>query len=253
LFQEVAGFLAIGTRNADFYAAYGAPEERIFWAPYAVDNDFFMAHASRLAAQKRALREREGISPDLPVILFCGKFLEKKRPFDLLRAFALLEGHPPSSLVLVGDGPLRSEIAAFIARRGLTNVRLLGFRNQRELPACYAMADVLVLPSSFEPWGVVLNEAMCCGLPVIASDRVGAAADLVREGINGFTYPCGNVLHLADRLLRILTDPGARRDMGLESRAIIRGWGIEDAVRGVAECLRRVVGGRAGRCAGSRP
>lgn len=239
-FSQVAGFLAIGANNTNFYKSYGVPEKRIFWTPYAVDNNFFMEQASKLKGHKRALREKEGLPPDLPVILYCGKLQEKKRPLDLLEAFAVLNGRPSSSLVLVGDGPLRPRMERFVTERRLTNVTFLGFRNQQELPVCYGMADVLVLPSSFEPWGLVVNEAMCFGLPVITSDRVGAAADLVREGVNGFTNPVGNVLALVQCLRKILVDERGRQEMGCQSRKIISRWGINEDVEGLVKALHSV-------------
>jgi glycosyltransferase involved in cell wall biosynthesis len=240
-FGQVAGFLAIGTNNANFYRSYGVPEDRIFWTPYGVDNAFFTRHAKTLAGEKRSLREREGLPPNLPVILFCGKFQKRKRPLDLLKAFAPLDGESAGSLIFVGDGPLRPEMERFIADQRLKNVYLLGFRNQTELPVYYAMADVLVLPSSHEPWGLVLNEGMCFGIPVIASDRVGAAADLVQEGVNGFTYPVGNVLALRDCLRKVLVDADCRTTMGNQSRAIINRWGIKEGVEGVLMALDLVV------------
>lgn len=243
-FDQVAGFLVIGTNNANFYRSYGVPAERIFWTPYAVDNDFFMKGAQRLVGHKRSLREKEGIPSDLPVILFSGKLVEWKRPMDLLEAFAFLDRNHAVSLVFVGDGPLRPMMERLVADRGLDNVYFLGFRNQRELPACYAMADILVLPSGFEPWGLVLNEAMCFGLPVIASDQVGAAADLVQEGINGFTYPVGNVEALADRLQKVLANEQARQEMGRQSRVIINSWGIKETVDGVLQSLQSVTSRR---------
>jgi glycosyltransferase involved in cell wall biosynthesis len=243
-FRRIVAFLAIGTSNANFYKSYGVSEEQIFWTPYAVDNGFFMDHAQRLDGQKRMLREKVGIPPDLPVILFCGKFLEKKRPFDLLRAFACLHDHAKTSLVFVGDGPLRADMERFIVEQQLIGIHLLGFRNQTELPACYAMADVLVLPSSSEPWGLVVNEAMCFGLPIIASDQVGAAVDLIQEGVNGFTYPVGNISILADCLQKVLADEETCQAMGRQSHAIISRWGIGEDVEGVVQALHAVIGQR---------
>jgi len=103
------------------------------------------------------------------------------------------------------------------------------------------MADVLILPSSFEPWGLVCNEAMCFGLPVIVSDRVGAAADLVRDGVNGFTYPFGDVEALADRLQTVLADEQRRQTMGEQSRIIINRWGFQEDITGLLDALRAVV------------
>jgi glycosyltransferase involved in cell wall biosynthesis len=237
LFSNVAGFLAIGTSNVQFYKSYGIGDERIFLTPYAVDNLFFSNRTQTLPDKKRLLLEKHGIRPDLPVILFCGKFYDRKRPFDLLKAFTLMKDRPTASLVFVGDGPLRSEMERFVADKQLRNVYFLGFRNQQEMPTCYALADLLVLPSSQEPWGLVLNEGMCNGLPIIASDRVGAVADLIREGVNGYTYPVGNIEALTDRMQRIVGNEDARLEMGNQSRAIINRWGIEESVQGVLQSL----------------
>lgn len=243
-FSQVAGFLAIGTNNANFYRSYGVSERQIFLTPYAVDNTFFLKHARALEGQKLLLRAKEGLPPDRAVILYCGKFQEKKRPMDLLAAFALLNRNHTASLVFVGDGPLRLEMERFVAERRMAHVYFLGFRNQTELPACYGMADVLVLPSGFEPWGLVLNEAMCFGLPVIVSDRVGAAADLVRDGVNGFIYPAGNIHALADRLQRVLANEQARGEMGKQSRSIINRWGFEEDIAGLLNALHAVAGAK---------
>lgn len=240
LFARVSGFLAIGSHNANFYRTYGIPEAAIFWTPYAVDNGFFMERARELETRKRALKEREGLAPDLPVVLYCGKFIREKRPLDLLEALATLKDEVRFGTVLVGDGPLRADVERLVVERRLQDVRLVGFRNQRDLPIYYSMSDVLVLPSGFEPWGLVVNEAMCFGVPVITSDRVGSAADLVREGENGFTYPVGDVVALADRLRRVLIDGATRREMGGRSRDIIARWGIDETVDGVLNALRSV-------------
>ena len=242
--SRIAGFLAIGTNNAAFYKSYGVPSERIFWTPYAVDNAFFTEYARHYAGQKEGLRQREGLPSNAPVILFSGKFQEKKRPLDLLQAFALLQRRVPATLVFAGDGPQRAEMERFVAEARLPNVYIVGFRNQRELPIYYALADVLVLPSRFEPWGLVVNEAMCFGLPIVASDKVGAAADLVKPGGNGFVFPAGNVDALAERLATILQDQGLRRRMGRASYEAISRWGIEQDVEGVLQALEAVTGRR---------
>lgn len=239
-FSQIAGFLAIGTRNADFYKSYGISEKAIFWTPYTVDNDFFIGHARAIAGQKALLRKKHGLPIDLPMILFCGKFLTQKRPLDLLRAFALFRNQLEASLVFVGEGPLKGEMERFIAERRLANVYFLGFRNQGELPACYAMADVFVLPSGFEPWGLVVNEAMCFGLPVIASNQVGAAADLVRHGENGFRYTAGDVDALAVHLQGLLRNPERACEMGQRSLNIISTWNYKACIQGVLDGLAYV-------------
>jgi len=240
-FKHVTGFLAIGTNNANFYRSYNVSEKRIFMTPYSIDNAFFIGRSQELEGQKRILKEKEGIPPDLPVILFCGKLYDVKRPMDILQAFALLDRSLRASLVFVGDGPLRAEMERFVVQRRVANVHFLGFRNQQELPRCYALADLLVLSSASETWGIVLNEAMCSKLPLIVSDRVGAAADLVRNGVNGFVYPMGNIEALADCITRVITNDVVRDEMGQRSLEIIKRWGPEESVKGVLSCLSAVV------------
>ena len=239
LFSRVAGFLVVGSRNADFYRAYSVPEQRLFHVPYTVDNDFFVARARELTPQAPKLRAKEGIALDKPVILFCGKFLEKKRPMDLLQAYCRM-GEGSASLVFAGEGPLRQSMQEFITAHRLRHVHLLGFRNQSELPACYAMADVLVLPSDNEPWGLVVNEAMCFSLPVICSDKVGAAADLVQSGVNGFTYACGDVDDLAVKLKNLVSNAELRLRMREASLGIVSRWSIRESVAGVVNALNAV-------------
>ena len=133
----------------------------------------------------------------------------------------------------------------FVAQHSLPHVFFLGFKNQQDLPACYAMSDLLVLPSSVEPWGLVVNEAMCFGLPVIASDRVGAAADLVNPGVNGFTFRVGDIESLAGLLRSLLVDGETRKKMGSQSYSLISRWGIPEDIEGVLESLKRVCACRA--------
>jgi glycosyltransferase involved in cell wall biosynthesis len=239
-FRRASAFLAIGRHNAGFYRAYGVPEDRIFLAPYAVDNDFFLARAEALAAEKAELKRALGIDPALPVVLFSGKLTAVKRPADLLRAFEVAASRHPAALVFLGDGALRADLEAYVKALAVPNVVFAGFRNQSELPRVFGAADVFVLPSGFERWGLVVNEAMCFGLPVIASDQVGAAGDLVAEGENGFVYPAGDVDRLGRALERLLGDAELRARMGAASRERIRGWGIPQDVEGVRAALARV-------------
>jgi len=236
LFKQISGFLAIGTLNTKFYQSYRIPRERIFQVPYSVDNAYFRACAQKWAGKKGFLRKQKGLPCSLPIILFCGKFREVKRPLDLLQAFAMLGDPPPAALAFVGDGHLREEMERYVRERNISQVYFLGFRNQSELPEFYSLSDFLVLPSGFEPWGLVINEAMCFGLPIIASDQVGAAPDLVKDGVNGFVYQTGNVTALAASLRQIIQDEERRRNMGQESLKIINHWGVEEAAQGVVNC-----------------
>lgn len=237
-FRGVDAFLSIGTLNERFYRSLGIPDRKLFLAPYAVDNRRFRDRSQCWLGRRRELRKRYGVPLDRPVVLFCGKLTARKRPADLLAAARCCS--LPVCVVFVGDGPLRREIEELVDQSEISDIRLLGFRNQSELPDCYALADVFVLPSVTDTWGLVLNEAMACGLPVVASEGVAAATDLVHEGVNGYTYPVGNVDMLADRLGAVLADQATTRAMGAASREIIARWSIDEAVKGIVNALRCV-------------
>jgi glycosyltransferase involved in cell wall biosynthesis len=241
LLRRIQGALAIGTLNHEFYRAYGVPEHRIFFVPYAVDNARFRDEAEQWRSSRPALRAALGLPVDRPVVLYVGKLIPRKRPLDLLEAYARVAADHPAALVFLGEGAERSRLEAAIAGHRLPHVAITGFVNLSGIGRYYAAADVVVLPSSHEPWGLVLNEAMCFGLPVIASDAVGAAPDLVHPGENGFVYPVGDVPALASALRRLLADPARRAEMGARSREIVGRFSYDADIEGILEALHRVV------------
>jgi len=252
LFAATAGFLSIGRYNTEFYRNWGVPTDKIYLAPYAVDNDYWMARSASLGTRKSQLKRELGFDPDIPVVLFAGKLIAVKRPFDLLQAFDQVSKRVAASLIFLGDGELRQELETYARQRGLTNVRFVGFKNQTEIAPFFALADAFVLPSGCEPWGLVINEAMCFGLPVIASDKVGAGGDLVQPGVNGSVYPVGDVAMLSRHLEELLLNPALRHAAGQASGKLIQNWGISQSVDGVVKCLRRVVGKKSDLCVMAR-
>ncbi len=216
--------------------------------PYAVDNGFFQAGIARAAAERPMLRARLGLAPDRPVILFAAKLIARKRPLDLLDAFARIAHDPAvrgASLLFAGDGELKPAIEAAIARQRLDGAKVLGFQTQAQLAALYDLADLLVLPSERESWGLVVNEAMNAGCAIVVNDRIGAGADLVRGGDNGFVYPCGDVSALAVSLRSVLRDPARCRLMGRRSREIIDRWSFAEDLAGLRAALAACVRSRA--------
>ena len=211
LFKRVDRFLYIGSANRRLYQKFNVPDEKLFSTPYAVDNERFATQANALRARRTELREHWRIPKDAFCILFCGKFIAKKRPMGLIDAAKLLmRSHPNSKthLLFVGSGELGAQLRAacnvvFDAERPdnkelmTDNTKLrasfTGFLNQTQVSRAYVAADVLALPSDYdETWGLVVNEAMASGLPCIISDRCGCAEDLGRIGPN-MVFPCGNV------------------------------------------------------------
>ena len=143
-------------------------------------------------------------------------------------------------LAMVGSGELEGELRGLAQALGLAGVTFPGFVNQSGLPAVYAAADVFVLPSENEPWGLAVNEAMCAGLPIVTTAAVGCAADLVRPGVNGAVIAPGDVGALAAALSPMLADVGLRRQMGDASREIIAHWSYAECLAGLRQALASV-------------
>jgi glycosyltransferase involved in cell wall biosynthesis len=213
----------------------GLPDNRIALTPYVVDNVRWKQAAARI--DRTAVRARWGIPAGAAVVAFSAKLQPWKRPLDVLRAF-VRAGVSGSYLLFAGEGPLRGEIEREIAALGARDhVRLLGFVNQSVLPEVYRAADVLVLPSQYEPFGVVVNEAMLCGCVPVVTDRVGARFDLVEDGRTGFVYPAGDVEKLAGVLQSLLNDPDRRVRMSEAARAKIAAWSPERNVDSLIEAM----------------
>jgi glycosyltransferase involved in cell wall biosynthesis len=231
--------LAVGSANAAYYRAMGVPDEKIFIMPYSVDNDRFVRSANITDQQRDEIRKRYNVPGDRPAVLFAAKFTQQKRPFDLLEAAQRLKVrmHRPFSVVMAGCGELEKELRAFCAEHALDNVVFTDFINQSELPGLYAASDVFVLPAENEAWGLAVNEAMCASLPVVVSREIGCVADLVRDGVNGYTPEAGDVAGLADALQRLIEDEGLRRRQGQESLARILRWGYQQCLEGIRSAL----------------
>lgn len=239
MFRRMAAFLPQSTASAELYGHYGAPRERVFLFPFAVDNDYFRVQTRRLRPLQSQLKRELGFAPDTVVILFVGHLVARKRPLDVLRAAERLDADARVGVLFVGDGPLRGELEACAAQQKRVRVICAGRRSQAELPRFYAAADLFVLPSEEDPWGAVVNEAMCAGLPVVTTSRVGAARDIVRAGENGFVYPAGDVRRLADVLTVLVAQPAIRDAMGRRSLEIISTWTYDRCVEAIHQALER--------------
>jgi glycosyltransferase involved in cell wall biosynthesis len=244
LFRNTTGFMVSGVLNADYYRHYGADPEKFSLLPWAVDNDRFM-EASRFApGEREAMRESLGIGQDQIVFVFSAKLIERKDPLTLLHAYERMPDRDRAVVLFLGDGVLREPLDAYAREHLLTGVRFAGFVNQSALPKYYALADVFVLPSTYEPRGAVINEAMACGLPVIVTDRCGSIGDIVLEGENAFIYPAGDADALAASMTRLAGDPALRIRMAERSRQIIDTWTFARGVEGVKAAARRVAESR---------
>lgn len=233
-----------GESHRAYLLRLGMSADRVFLGYDAVDNGHFACGAATARADAIAMRRK--LSLPQHYFLASNRFISKKNLPVLLRAFARYREDctgTPWDLVLLGDGPLRGEIEALIAGLDLDgSVRLPGFRQYDELPAYYGLAGAFVHASTSEQWGLVVNEAMASGLPVLVSKRCGCASELVHHGINGYQFDPADTATLSQDMAEITRDEGRRRVMGNASRERIGQWGPDRFAQGLreaAECARR--------------
>ncbi|MGP0075664.1 MAG: glycosyltransferase family 4 protein [Bryobacteraceae bacterium] len=238
LLRQYSAFLVIGNSNAAFYRSHGISPTRMFPGRYCVDSGRFSDAADRLRPQRNELRTVWGIPADVPVFLYCGKMIPKKHPLTLLRAAGLARAQGARfHLLLVGDGELRVECERFASEQQLP-ATFAGFINQTRIPEAYVAADCLVLPSDEgETWGLVVNEAMACGLPAIVSDRVGCGPDLIVAGETGQVFPFGNERDLARALLDLSSNRMVLERMGRSARKHVSAYSVEALAEGTLMAL----------------
>jgi len=218
------------------------PSEKIFDVPYTVDNDRFMKASTLSQDECAAMRQRFGLTADRPVVLFASKFIPRKHPEDVIRAIALLRDEGvDASLLMVGTGEMEAALKALVVEYNLDGrVVFGGFVNQAELPRVYAASDVFVLPAESEPWGLIVNEVMCAGVPVVVAEEVGCVPDLVHDGRTGLLMPAGDVPALAAALRRLLAGDAERLEMGRRARDLMAGWSYERCRLGIVAAAHSV-------------
>ncbi len=240
----VDAVLPIGTLNARYWSRYLGLAIPQFLMPYAVDNQRFAALAAAAASCEDELRAEFNLHRGRHIILFASKLQTRKHADHLLEAykrFAL--GFKPGQrpyLIIVGDGEERPSLEATVARDDLSDVRFAGFRNQSELPRFFQLADVFVLPSRHEPWGLIVNEAMASGCPVIVSSDVGSSVDLVTNGVEGVVFPVGDIDALTASLRCVFSTEDTAARMGKAAQAKIESWGYEEDLVGLKQALAYV-------------
>ncbi len=239
LFRLADQVIVPSTGSVELMRALGLPDERVTLTPYVVDNDWWIEQSARV--DRAAVRAAWGAAPEDTVFLFCAKLQPWKRPLDLLQAFARAK-LSNALLVIAGEGPLRGELESAAAALGIpSRVKFLGFVNQTQLPAIYTAADIMVLPSSYDAFGVVVNEAMLCGCPVAVSDSVGAGRDLVEQGRTGFVFPCGDIDALTEVLQQAINDCVRLPEMGRTARARMDSWSPRENIDATIAAVRRGV------------
>jgi len=225
----------VGTNNKAYFKKFGLKESQLIFAPHAIDNSRFDVAGEYEANQ---LRQGFQLKDNELLILFAGKLEEKKAPAQLLTAFLNIN-KPGVHLLFVGNGPLEKQLK--YSAKDNANVHFLDFQNQSRMPVVYQACDVFCLPSRgpFESWGLAINEAMACGKPILASDKVGAAADLVKPNYNGIIFKGGDLADLVINLnLLINHGKDGLAKMGVNSKELIKAWSLEAQVQIIESVIK---------------
>lgn len=236
LSKRAAAIIVVGKASRMYWEAYGAAASKIYEAPFAVDNAFFQRESQRQRAAARTFRQQKGWEQKT-VFLYAGRLIKRKNVDLLIRALQQSDPRANVTAVIVGDGEERAALEALAA--GDARVHFAGSASQAELAYFYALADVLVLPSSEEPWGLVINEAMASGLAVIAHWQCGAAVDLVAAD-NGVALRSFAVAELAAALASLAMDENKLQKLKQRSREKIAPWSFEQAACAIQHALEAV-------------
>ena len=235
LFPLTSKFLYIGNENKAFYEKNGIGKNKLIFTPYSVDNYRFNSFFKEHKHKKNEIRLEMGIPEEKIIILVSGKYIPKKKPLDVLKAFKMLN-KKNATLLMVGDGNLRPEMEAFILNNKLENVFLTGFVNQSKIPFYYLCADVFLMYSEIgETWGLAVNEAMNFNLPIVVSKITGCSSDLVAQGENGFIVE--SVEELSEKLSLLVENPFIREKMGKASGEIIQHYSYDQISKNLIENL----------------
>ncbi len=214
--KGVTRFISIGKKTEDFYLSKKIPPSKIISGRYCVDTDFFKKEGPQTEQKRSELRSSLGIKDTDFVLLFVGRLFERKRPQDIIALHEFLLSKGRVHTLMIGSGPLEGALKARC--ENLPRLHWLGFQNQMETRDWYFTADLLVVPSEFETWGLVVNEAFSCGLPALVSSSCGAAGDLVDEGETGFVYEVGSVESAFNYVNRFLENQTLQKTMGDSAR-----------------------------------
>ncbi len=216
----------VGIQNKFYYLKYGFSEKQLTFAPHAIDNLRFFDYNGIYKSEALIWRQQLNIPENHFVFLFAGKLEIKKDPEILIKSILALND-TTVHLVLVGNGELQKDLLSSYSK--IVNLHFIDFQNQTIMPIIYRLADVFVLPSCGpgETWGLSVNEAMACGKPVIVSDKVGCAADLIEETKTGFTFKAGNEIDLRNKMQWFLYNRDKLVEMGKFSQNKISDWSYQ--------------------------
>lgn len=227
----------VGQENKKYFLTHGLKESQLIFAPHAIDNErFFDSPEKKYEDQARQWRLKLGYTTEDIIILFAGKFEERKDPQLLISAFQELKNSEKGNfkLLLIGNGPMEEEIRKTVKEN--VHIQLLPFHNQSKMPIIYRLGDLFCLPSKSETWGLAVNEAMASSRPVVVSDKVGCAPDLVKGKPVGGVFSSGNVKELKNALFVVSQENPS--GAGAKAKEVIENWNFENITKAIIEELR---------------
>ncbi len=236
IYRHIDKALYVGYNNREYFSWAGLSKDQLIYAPHAIENQRFYP-SETLKEEADRLRGRLGIPADAFVFLFAGKLESKKDPLLLVDAFVHSGLQASAHLVIVGDGELSGQLKE--RTKNFATIHFLEFQNQSKILAVYVMCDVFVLPSQGpeETWGLVINESMAAGRPVVASDKCGGAVDLIRNDENGYIFRAGNMTSLQLTLQRIFNKRNELPEMGVKSLEMIADFGLENTALAIEKTV----------------
>jgi glycosyltransferase involved in cell wall biosynthesis len=235
VYSHITKAFYVGTNNKNYYLKHGLKQNQLIFAPHAIDNERFSLNFEQNKEQAQIWKKEIGIKENHLTFLFIGKFEEKKAP-EILLQIAEKQKDKEISFLFVGNGILEKQLKE--KAKNLPNVYFLPFQNQSKMPVVYHLGDVFVLPSKgpFETWGLAVNEAMACSKPIIVSNKVGSAIDLVTE--NGFIFDAQNISDLEKKLLFFYENKKIISEFGKKSFGIIQNWTFQEICNSIKKELQ---------------
>jgi glycosyltransferase involved in cell wall biosynthesis len=237
IYRHIDYALYVGKANKAYYLKHGIKEQQLVFTPHAIDNDRFSKLNIEQEIFIKNTRQSLGIGADDITIVYCGKLLPKKNPLLLAQAVKDLK-HQKLQVIFVGNGVLEQELKQAIT--GFEQMHLLPFQNQTMMPAVYRLGEIFCLPSAGpgETWGLAVNEAMACGRAVLVSDKVGCSADLVQDGVNGYSFISNDMNDLQQKINAMISDRSTLAAMGTASARLIKDWNFDAIAMAIKNALQ---------------
>ena len=244
IIKRTSAYLPTGKYAGEYLIYYGADREKIFYFPNTPDVEYFIKESDEYRKKKKEIKRELGIENGF-ILLYIGRLVKEKGLFTLLKAFKeIKKNYKDLALLLVGDGILKNSLIEYVENDRIEDVYFTGAIPNNKLPKYYAISDIFVLPSYYEPWGVVVNEAMASGLPIILSDKVGSGGDLLKEGENGFSYKSDDSKELTSCIEKFIKNPKMILEMGNQSRKIIKKFDYsyceENFNKAINKCIKDI-------------